>query len=147
MLGKWIILKSLRRFICDYSPKHDWFGFELFQDVLTLLNKQLLLLLIHLCSTFATLKPLLHGSSLFPYPPLRLFKLSCTSCPTHLQTFQQAAISLDLLTDTLDIFLSPACGRSTTSGVNFYLLPSLLKLLCHSKSRALDIVSLLPILQ
>ena len=52
----------------------------------------------------------------------------------------QAAISMQLLADKLDIFLGPACVRPPAPGVIFYILPSL-NLLCHSKAPALDIMS------
>jgi len=53
----------------------------------------------------------------------------------------QSAISMHFLADKLDVFHGRACGRPLARGVIFYILQSLLNLLCHSTVPALNIVS------
>jgi len=68
----------------------------------------------------------------------------CKKCLNHWSTVHPLAVnlqlicnhsnsevvmSMQLLADKLDIFLSPACGRPTATRVIFHILPSL-NLLC-----------------
>ena len=99
------------------------FGFKLFQDVMTHLHTPLLLLLFQQLQN--------HFCTDLPHP-----QIFCNDSPhllaVHVQLIcnhsnSQVVISMHLLTDKLDIFLSPACARPPAPGVIFHILLSLFK--------------------